>query len=331
MSSPLDQPHSPSVAGIVTSILIDCDPGHDDAVAILMALAHPKRFNVIGLTTVAGNTDVWQATRNAALICALAGRPDLPIRAGCERPLVNQFRDASAFHGASGLDGWGDIMPDSAPHAQHAVDFLIERVMDSIAPVTLVCLAPLTNIALALVKAPHIVSNIREIILMGGARRTGGNVTPCATFNLFCDPHAAQVVFGSGCPLTVVSLDATSEVIIGQVDLDEIAALDSSVAQGCCRMLDYFNRRRISVYGYEEDQTTLNDPCVIAYLLDRSLFSGRRANVVVEHASPITMGMTVVDWLGVSGRPINALWIDKANSAGVRTLLRDSLARYSSR
>ena len=310
-------------------ILIDCDPGHDDAVAILMALAHPDRFEVLGLTTVAGNIDVLQATRNAEFICAIAGREDLPIRAGCARPLVNRFRDASAFHGPTGLDGIGRALPVPAPHPQHAVDFIIDRLAASATPLTLVCLAPLTNIAVAMVKAPWITEKIGEIVFMGGARRAGGNVTPCATFNPFCDPHAAHVVFESGCRLSIVSLDATSMVVIGDDTLGHIAALANVPADAAHRMLRFFNRRRIEVYGYREDQTTLNDPCVIAHLIDRNLFSGMRANVIIEHCSEATMGMTVVDSLGVTGRPPNAFWIDGADAGGVRKALLDSLARWA--
>jgi purine nucleosidase len=311
-------------------ILIDCDPGHDDAVALLMALAHPDRFDVLGVTTVAGNTDVSQAARNAAVVCALAGRVDLPIRAGCARPLVNAFRDATAFHGPSGLDGLGDCLPVPSPHPQHAIDFIIDSLAASTVPVTLVCLGPLTNVAIALVKAPHLGSKIREIVFMGGARRVGGNVTPCATFNLFCDPHAAHVVFESGCPLSIVSLDATSEVVIGDETLRLMAALGNECSDAAHRIVKFFNRRRVEVYGYPEEQTTLNDPCVIAYLLDRDLFSGCSANVVVEHRSDMTMGMSVVDSLGVAGRLANAIWIEHANGPGVRRTLLDSLSLYAS-
>ena len=296
-----------------------------------MALAHPDRFDVLGVTTVAGNTDVAQAARNAAVVCALAGRGDLPIRAGCARPLVNPFRDATAFHGPSGLDGFGDSLPVPSPHSQHAVDFIIDLLTASPVPVTLVCLGPLTNVALALVKAPRLVGKISEIVFMGGARRTGGNVTPCATFNLFCDPHAAHVVFESGCPLSIVSLDATSEVVIGEETLTLMAKLGNKCADAAYRILGFFNRRRVEVYGYSELETTLNDPCVIAYLLDRNLFSGCRANVVVEHRSELTMGMTVVDRLGVTGRLANALWIEHADCPGVLEALLGSLALYTGR
>lgn len=309
-------------------ILIDCDPGHDDAVALLMALAGGDLFDVVGVTAVAGNIDVAQAERNARAVCALAGRADVAVRAGCARPLVHPFRDASDFHGTSGLDGLAPLPPVGA-HPEHAVDFIVACLSATREPLTLVCLAPLTNVAMALIKAPHVAAKIKEIVFMGGARSAGGNVTPCATFNLVCDPHAAHVVFESGCPLSIVSLDATAQVVVGRETLARIARLDSSVAQAAFHMLDFFNRRRIEVYGYGEDQTSLNDPCVIAYLLDRSLFAGRRANVAVEYRSDLTMGMTVVDLFGRTGRPANALWLDRADAAGVLDMLVTTLGRYS--
>lgn len=308
-------------------ILIDCDPGHDDAVALLMALAGRDLFDVVGVTTVAGNIDVAQAERNARAVCALAGRADVAVRAGCARPLVYPLRDASDFHGVTGLDGLVPLPPVGA-HREHATDFIVSCLDAAREPLTLVCLAPLTNVAMALIKAPHIATKIKEIVFMGGARSAGGNVTPCATFNLVCDPHAAHVVFESGCPLSIVSLDATAQVIVGQQTLARIARSGGPVAQAAFHMLDFFNRRRIEVYGYGEDQTSLNDPCVIAYLLDRSLFAGRRANVAVEHRSDLTMGMTVVDLLGRTGRPANALWLDSADAAGVLDMLVTTLGRY---
>jgi purine nucleosidase len=305
------------MGAMAESILIDCDPGHDDALALLMALARPDVFDVLGITTVAGNIDVEQAERNARTIRDLAGTATIPVRAGCARPLVLPFRDASDFHGATGMDGFTLPMAVGGAHPQHAVDFIIDLLRGAASPVTLACLAPLTNIAVALVKAPDITSKIGEIVVLGGARKAGGNVTPTATFNLFCDPHAAHVVFDSGCPLTVVSLDASAQVIAGRETVLALGTCRSTIATMAAGILDFFNRRRIEVYGYGEDQTSLNDPCVIAYLLDRSLFAGQNANIAIEHRSDLTMGMTIVDLLGRTGRSPNALWLDMVNARGV--------------
>ena len=309
----------------LSPIIIDCDPGHDDAVALLMALAATDIVEVVGVTTVAGNTDARQAQRNARVVCDLAGRTDLPVVAGCARPLVLPFRDASDFHGATGMDGFPDPLPPPGLPAAHAVDFLIEALRSAAEPLTLVCLAPLTNIAMALVKAPDIVASIREIVFMGGARRTGGNVTPCATFNLVCDPHAGHVVFESGCPLSVVSLDATAQVVPRAEGLARLRSAGTPSAEAAFRMLSFFDKRRMEIYGYAEAQTSLNDPCVIAYLLDRSLFGGLQAHIAIEHRSDLTMGMSVVDLTGRTSRPPNARWVDEADGARVLDLLVEVL------
>ncbi|MBL8582640.1 MAG: nucleoside hydrolase [Rhizobiaceae bacterium] len=310
-------------------IIIDCDPGHDDAIALFMAMAAAEAFDIAGITTVAGNIDVVQATRNARRICAIARRQDIQIHAGCSRPIVKRLADASGYHGETGLDGLGPDTAEAVPAADNrAADFIIETVTGASGPVTLVCLAPLTNLALALIKAPHIAELIGEVVFMGGARRAGGNVTPCATFNLACDPHAGHIVADSGVNLTMVSLDATSQVVVGSEDIARISRLDGEVAAASARMLDYFNRRRMERYGLREDQCSLNDACVVAYLLDRTLFSGQSANVSIEMASGLTQGMSVVDLSGVTGRPRNALWIDQADSDGVRALLHRMLGRF---
>ena len=307
-------------------ILIDCDPGHDDAVAILMALAVPAQLDVVGLTTVAGNAAAAQCAQNAAALCQLAGRPDLPIRVGCQRPMVRPFRDATLYHGATGLDGFTLPATQATLSSEHAVDFIIDQIMASAEPLTLVCLAPLTNIALALVKQPSIASRIGHIVLMGGAQRSGGNVTPSATFNMVCDPHAAHVVLTSQCRLTMVNLDVTSQVRVTASDLAALAEHPGPVTQAAHGILHYFNQRRMAVYGCTEAELGLNDPCVIAYLLAPHLFAGRRVNVAIEHQSDLTMGSTVVDYRGVTGRPANALWLDQVDAPGVQRLVYDVLA-----
>jgi len=272
---------------------------------------------------------VAQAERNARAICAAAGRPDIPVRAGCARPLVNPFRDASDFHGKTGMDGWTLALPTEPAHPEHAVDFIIAALRAAEAPVTLVCLGPLTNIAVALVKDPTLAGSIEEIIVAGGARRSGGNVTPCATFNLACDPHAAHVVFESGCRLTALSFDASSRIIVGPDELARLRARNAPDAFLTYDIVSFFNRRRIEVYGYGPDQTALTDPCLIVYLLKPNLFAGRQVNIMIEHRSELTSGMTVVDVLGVTGRAPNALWIDEVDRDGVLRLMEEVLSRRS--
>jgi purine nucleosidase len=314
-------------------IIIDCDPGHDDAIAIMMALAAPDALDVLGVTTVAGNANVDLTAENAGVICALGGRPDMPVRRGCARPLVRRFEDATRFHGESGLDG----LPDrsvrtrslTALPPQHAVDFIVDTVMASSEPVTLACLAPLTNLAIALIKAPEIADNINEVVFMGGARRAGGNVSPCATFNVLCDPHAAHVVIDSGLPVTLVSLDATSRIVISEPLLQALDAVDSDAARASHLLLRAFNQRRMDVYGLGPERMTLNDPCVIAYLLDRTLFRGKLANVAISIDSELTLGMTVVDVDGRTGRTPNALWIDDVDADAVLDMVVNVFRRHA--
>ena len=312
-------------------VIIDCDPGHDDAIAIFMAAAAREAIDIVGMTTVAGNIDLPQATRNAIRVCEIAGLSALPVHAGCSRPMVNRFFDASDYHGPTGLDGLGSDLGEPVISAgQHAVDYIIDAVLGADEPITLLCLAPLTNLAVALIKAPQIAQHIGEVIFMGGARRAGGNVTPSATFNLFCDPHAGHVVVESGVNLTMVSLDATSQVVVGDRDVDRLASAGGAVGTAAANILSYFNRRRMERYGLRPEQCLLNDACAVAYLLDRSLFSGRRAHVAIEVASGLTAGMSVVDLTGVTGKTPNALWIDGAEPAGVTELLHRTIAAHGS-
>lgn len=311
-------------------VIIDCDPGHDDAIAIFMAAAARERLELLGLTTVAGNTDLAKATRNAQHICGIAGLSDLPVYAGCSRALINRFPDASDYHGATGLDGLAsELGPLPAPTGPHAVDFIIDTLRASSTPVTLLCLAPLTNVAMAFIKAPEIVANVRELIFMGGARQAGGNVTPCATFNLVCDPHAGHVVAESGVNLILVSLDATSKVVVGDDDVKRMQQAGNDVGTAAAKILDYFNRRRMEIYGLRPDQCLLNDACAVAYLLERTLFTGRRAHVAIETVSTMTSGMSVVDVTGITRKPANALWVDGVDPNGVTTLLHRMIAAHS--
>lgn len=306
-------------------LIIDCDPGHDDAVALLLAFAWPERLQVRAITTVAGNTAAAQTASNAQQICALAGRDDVAVYEGCTTPMVRPFMDASDFQGPSGMDGFKRQLRVPMRTNVHAVDFLIAHLTAAPEPVTLVCLGPLTNLATALSKAPAIRRGIARVVFMGGARRSGGNVTPCATFNVHCDPHAAQEVLQAGLPVVVVSLDATSQVKITDTELDQWEALGGEVPTAAAEMMRYFNRRRVQRHGYTPGDTTLNDPCVLAYLLSPDLFTGIDVNIEVEISSDLTMGMTVVDYAGVTGRKKNAHWIDQVDGAAVMALVFDSM------
>ncbi len=306
-------------------IIIDCDPGQDDALAILLALGSADDLEVVGITAVAGNVPLPLTEKNARKICELAGRPDVPVHAGCARPILRPLVTAEYVHGKTGLDG-ADLPEPSAPLAPgHAVDFLIDTLMARPqGEVTLCPIGPLTNVALAIVKQPAIIPRIGEIVLMGGAM-AAGNTTPAAEFNIYVDPHAARVVFEAGVKLTMLGLDVTHQALVDQDRLDAIAALGSPVARAATGLLDFFNR--FDRERYASPGAPLHDPCAIAYLLAPELFAGRDCHVAIETASELTMGATLVDWWAMTGKPANATVIDQVDADGFFTLLTERLGR----
>lgn len=305
-------------------IIIDCDPGQDDAVMLLLALACPDEFDILGITTVAGNVPLDLTQRNARIICELAGTTDVPVYAGCDKPMRHELITAENVHGKTGIDGIDVYEPAMPLQNQHAVDFIIESLLEAnINSVTLVPTGPLTNIAQALVQQPAIRPKIREIVLMGGAMREGGNTTPSAEFNILEDPDAAQLVMHCGRPLTIVPLDVTHQVLVTRNRLEQIRAIDSAVGAAVVGMMEFFNRFDSEKYG--SDGAPLHDPCTIAYLLKPELFEGRMCNVEIETGSPLTRGHTAVDFWGVSDRPRNANWLYKVDADGFFTLLIERL------
>ncbi len=305
-------------------IVIDCDPGADDAIALLLALASPDELDVVGVTTVAGNVGLDRTSDNALRICELADRDDVPVHAGCPGAILRPRSDARHVHGETGLDGVDLPPPASAIADRHAVDFLIETCAARPGEVILCAMGPLTNVALAMVKDPGIVDNVGEIVLMGGAIGAG-NVTPSAEFNIFVDPHAAAVVFASGAPLTMIGLDVTHQAIVTPERLDAVRAIDTSVGRAAAGLLDHYHRVDLERHGVAG--SPLHDPCVIAYLLRPELFSGREAFVEVETRSEATMGRTVVDLWNATGREPNATVIERIDADGFFDLLIERLAR----
>ena len=311
---------------MTAKIIIDTDPGQDDAVAILLALASPDEITVLGITTVAGNVPLALTEKNARIICELAGRPDIAVFAGCDRPLVQPLVTAEHVHGKTGLDGPQMADPTMPLQDQHAVDFIIETLRTEPAgSVTLVPVGPLTNIATAFQRAPDIIPRVQEIVLMGGAYFEVGNITPAAEFNIYVDPEAAEIVFQSGVPLVVMPLDVTHKVLTTRPRIDAIRAIGSPVAHAVASWTDFFERFDMAKYGAEG--APLHDPCVIAYLLAPGLFTGRHINVEIETTSPLTRGMTVADWWGVTKRPKNAMFMGDVDAAGFYDLLTERLAR----
>ena len=306
-------------------IIIDTDPGQDDAVAILLALASPE-LEVLGITAVAGNVPLALTERNARKICELGGRPEVKVYAGAARPMVRGLVTAEDVHGKTGLDGPELPEPGMPLQEQHAVDFIVETLMrEQGGSVTLCPLGPLTNIALALEREPDIVPRIREIVLMGGGFFEGGNVTPAAEFNIHVDPHAADVVLKSGIPIVMIPLDCTHKALTTARRVAAFRDLGTRPGVATAEMLEFFERFDENKYG--TDGGPLHDPCVIAYLLKPELFSGRHINVTVETASELTMGMTVADWWGVTGRPKNVTYMRDVDHDGFFQLLVERIGR----
>ncbi|MBY6005949.1 nucleoside hydrolase [Salipiger bermudensis] len=307
-------------------IIIDTDPGQDDAVAILLALASPDELEVLGITAVAGNVPLELTAKNARVVCELAGRPDIKVFAGCDRPLAHDLVTAEHVHGKTGLDGPELPAPTMPLQEQHGVDFIIETLRaEPEGTVTLCPLGPLTNIATAFQRAPEIVLRVKEIVLMGGAYFEVGNITPAAEFNIYVDPEAAEIVFRSGVPIVVLPLDATHKALVTPPRNAAFRALGTKVGVAVAEMTDFFERFDREKYG--SDGAPLHDPCVTAYLLKPELFSGRFINVEIETVSELTRGMTVADWWDVTDRAPNATFIRDIDADGFFTLLTERLAR----
>lgn len=306
-------------------IIIDTDPGQDDALAILLALASPE-LEVLGIVAVAGNIPLKLTEANVRKVCEVASRPDVKVYAGSTRPMVRQLVTAEHVHGQTGLDGYE--LPDPTMPLQdgHGVDFIIDTLMaEEPGTVTLCPLGPLTNIGIALVREPKIASRIKEIVLMGGGCFEGGNITPAAEFNIYVDPHAAEVVFGSGVPIVMMPLDVTHKVLTTEKRIAAMRGIGTRVGEVAAAWLEFFERFDEAKYG--TDGGPLHDPNVIAYLIRPELYSGRHCNVEIETASPLTIGETVVDWWGVTDRRKNALFIRDVDADGFFALLTERLAR----
>jgi purine nucleosidase len=307
-------------------IIIDTDPGQDDAVAILLALASPEDVEVLGITAVAGNVPLPLTQKNARIVCELAGKTEVRVFAGCDAPLARKLVTAEHVHGKTGLDGPQLADPVMPLQEQHAVDFIIETLRSEPAhSVTLCPLGPLTNIATAFLKAPDIIGRIQQIVLMGGAYFEVGNITPAAEFNIYVDPEAADIVFKSGVPLVVLPLDVTHKALTNRARIEAFRALGTEPGRMIAEWTDFFERFDMQKYGSEG--APLHDPCVIAYLIRPDLFAGRHINVEIETKSELTLGMTVADWWGVTDRKANALFVGSIDATGFYDLLTDRVSR----
>lgn len=307
-------------------IIIDTDPGQDDAVAILLALASPDEIDLLGITCVAGNVPLGLTEVNARKVCEVIGRTDVKVFAGHDRPLKRTLVTAEYVHGKSGLDGVDLPAPKMPLQEQDAVSFIIDTLRNHEAgSVTLVPIGPLTNIASALEQAPDIAERIEEIVLMGGAYFEVGNVTPAAEFNIYVDPEAADIVLKSGVKVTIMPLDVTHKVLVTHDRLDAISAIGNRAAEVVVGWTGFFERFDREKYG--SLGAPLHDPTTIAYLIRPDLFTGRHVNVEIELTSDLTRGMTVADWWRVTDRPANATFMGDVDADGFFTLLTERIAR----
>lgn len=307
-------------------IIIDTDPGQDDAVAILLALASPEDFDVLGIVAVAGNVSLAQNARNALKVVELSGRVGIPVYAGCDRPLRRTLVTAEHVHGETGLDGPDLPIPRQALEDQHGVDFIIDTVLrHEPGEITLCTLGPLTNVASALIKAPQIAERVREIVMMGGAYFEVGNITPAAEFNIYVDPEAADIVMRSGIPIVMAPLDLSHLMRSTHERLERIRAIGNRSGRAVYEMLSF--SERFDLKKYQMDGAPLHDPCVMAYLIDPSLFEGRHINVEIETQSELTLGMTVADYWRVTDRKANVQFLRSGDADRFYTLLNERLAR----
>jgi purine nucleosidase len=307
------------------SIILDCDPGQDDAVALLLAMSSPDELEILGITAVGGNVPLALTERNARMMCDVAGCEDIPVFAGCANPMIREPITAEYSHGATGIDGIDVFEPRTPLQDQHAVDFIIDTLRTKTS-VVLVPTGPLTNIATAIQKAPDILESIEEIVIMGGAMREGGNRTPSAEFNIMVDPQAADIVLNCGRPITLLGLDVTHQVLSTQERVARIGELESPVADATVGMLSFFHR--YDTEKYSSQGTPLHDPCTVAYLLKPELFKTKVCNVSVETESELTIGHTAVDFWHVTDRPHNVAWAYEVDADGFYDLLTTRLARF---
>jgi purine nucleosidase len=303
-------------------IILDCDPGHDDALAILLAQGAAE-VELAAITTVAGNHPLELTTLNALRVCELAGIRDVPVAAGCASPLLRELVTAPEIHGEAGLEGHAWPPPSLRPVPEHAVDVIIDLVMSSPGEITLVPIGPLTNLAVALRREPRLARSVREVVVMGGSF-TRGNVTPAAEFNVFVDPEAAAMVFAAGWPLTMVGLDVTERALAGEEQLERIAALDTPVSAAVMGLLRFYGESQLRETG--SPQPPVHDPCAVARVARPELLQVRAARVEVELAGRLTAGMTVTDFRPPD-RPTNADVATAIDVAGFWELFVEALGR----
>jgi inosine-uridine nucleoside N-ribohydrolase len=306
---------------VAVPVLLDCDPGHDDAMAMLLALASPE-VELLGITTVAGNQTLPKTTANALRILEFAGRDDLEVAAGADRPLVRAPAVAADVHGETGLDGPDLPPPQRSPIAAHAVDYLAERIHACEQPVTLVPTGPLTNIALLLARHPDIAANLERIVLMGGAIAEG-NVTPAAEFNIWADPEAAARVFASGLDVTMVGLDVTHKALLTDAHAQRLRAAGRTGTL-VADLHGFYSRVHRERYGW--DGAPVHDAMALAHVVVPGLVTTVERNVEIDCESQLCRGRTVVDLWRRTGKAANA---HVATDVDAEAFLELLIARYA--
>ena len=308
------------------AVIFDTDPSPDDAVAFLAAIASPEDFDVLAITTVAGNVPLELTAKNARKALELARRTDIPVYAGAGAPLVRSLITAEHVHGRTGFDGYELPEPEMALRAGFAPHAIVELVMSRPpASVTLCCMAPLTNVALAMAREPRLAAHLAGIVVMGGAMSEGGNITAAAEFNFYVDPEAAARVFASGATLTMIPLDCTHQALLTDERLQVLRGAGTAVGTAFYHLLEWnkrFDRRK---YGWPGGP--LHDPTVTAYLLQPELFAGRKVRVDIESLSPLTAGASVVDWWSVGEKPANAMVLRTIDAEAYFRLIFERLLR----
>jgi purine nucleosidase len=310
-------------------IILDCDPGHDDAVAIMLATAHDD-IEILGITCVAGNATLDNTKKNALKVCSLIGAVNIPIFAGAEQPLHYELVTAEHVHGKSGLDTDGqtiNILEGYNIEEMNAVDFIINTCHRESEPIYLCPVGPLTNIALALQKDPTIKPKIKEIVFMGGASMCLGNITPAAEFNIYVDPHAANVILNSGVKSVMFGLDVTHKVNVNDTIINNIKSNQNKSSILFADLMNFYSKTHRRVFGI--DESPLHDPCVIGYLIDENMFNGKFVNVQVEEKSYLTRGKTVTDWMNVTDRKPNCHVMLNADHKTFFSILKNELKKLN--
>ena len=304
------------------SLIIDCDPGVDDATGLLTAFASSD-LDLLAVTTVGGNVSAMQTARNARILRQIAGREDVPVFAGAERPLKRDPAGAGEFHGAEGLGDLAPFEPVAPVEDGTAAEAIVRLVMARPAgSVALIVMGPMTNLALAMRAEPRLAGHLGPVVVMGGARSEGGNITASAEFNIWADPDAAAEVFASGCRMIIMGLDATHQVRATEGRIKAIEALSTASARTAAAMLRFSQRIEREIVGW--DAGPLHDPCTVAWLLKPELFELAPCRIAVESESELTRGHTAVEFR-VEAATAKHFWATKADADGVFALITERL------